>query len=195
MAWAYLVALAAVILLQGVYLQRYNPALLAERAEFAPRQGVETWDLVLSGVARVSLLGILVVSGLDRRFGWTGGLPVGLQLAALLFGLAGGALIVWALVSNRNAAVYARLQEERGHSVATSGPYRFVRHPFYVGVLIYAFSIPLALGSLWALILSVLVATLFIIKTGKEDQMLRSDLDGYQAYADQVRYRLLPGIW
>jgi protein-S-isoprenylcysteine O-methyltransferase Ste14 len=120
---------------------------------------------------------------------------MGVQIVALFFGLLGGALIFWALISNPNAAVYARLQEERGHSVASSGPYRYVRHPFYVGVLIYAFAIPMALGSLYALILSVLVAVLFIVKTAKEDRMLLAELDGYQAYAKRVRYRLLPRIW
>jgi protein-S-isoprenylcysteine O-methyltransferase Ste14 len=195
MAWAYLVALAGVLLIEGSYLYRHNPTLLAERSEFAPRQGVQAWDVVLSGTARLSLLGILLVSGLDRRFDWSGALPLALQITALFFGLLGGALIVWALVSNPNAAVYARLQEERGHAVASSGPYRYVRHPFYVGVLVYAFSIPLALGSLWALLLAGWVALLFIIKTAKEDQMLRTQLNGYQAYAERVRYRLLPGVW
>jgi protein-S-isoprenylcysteine O-methyltransferase Ste14 len=195
LAWAYLGLLAGVLLFLGGYLHRHNPALLAERAEFAPRQGVERWDVILSSVARVSLLGILVVCGLDRRFGWTAPLSLGLQITALAFGLCGGALILWALACNRNAAVYARLQVERGHTVASGGPYRYVRHPFYAGVLVYAASLPPALGSLWALLLSLLVTALFIVKTAKEDQLLCAELDGYQAYAEQVRYRLLPGVW
>lgn len=195
MAWAYLVAFGSVLFLLTGYLHLYNPALLAERAEFTPRQGVQTWDVIVTSVARLGLLGILLFSGLDRRFGWTGDLPLVLKIAALFAGLLGGVLILWAMTCNQNAAIYARLQKERGHAVASGGPYRYVRHPFYVGVLVYAVALPVALGSLWSLVLSGLVAVLFIIKTAKEDRMLLVGLDGYEEYAEQVRYRLLPGVW
>ena len=141
------------------------------------------------------MLAAFVVCGLDQRFGWTGAMPLAVQLLALAIGILGFAIIMWALTSNPFAAVYARIQAERGHAVAMTGPYRFVRHPFYTGVLVYALALPVVLGSLWALILGGLVAIMFIAKTIFEDRKLQAELDGYREYAQHVRYRLLPGVW
>ena len=141
------------------------------------------------------MLAAFVVCGLDQRFGWTRAMPLAVQLLALAFGVMGFGLIMWALASNPFAAVYARIQAERGHAVAMTGPYRFVRHPFYTGVLAYVLALPVALGSLWALILGGLVAIMFIAKTVLEDRKLQAELDGYREYAQHVRYRLLPGVW
>jgi protein-S-isoprenylcysteine O-methyltransferase Ste14 len=76
-----------------------------------------------------------------------------------------------------------------------TGPYRFVRHPFYTGVLMYVLTLPVTLGSLWAFILGAMVVILFIVKTALEDRKLQVELDGYQEFARRVRYRLLPGVW
>ena len=195
MAWVYLGVFSVCLLFNGVYLARRNPELLRERSEIKPRQGVETWDVVLSAIVRIAILAAFVVCGLDQRFGWTGAMPLAVQLLALAFGILGFAIIMWALTSNPFAAVYARIQAERGHAVAMTGPYRFVRHPFYTGVLAYALALPVVLGSLWALILGGLVAIMFIAKTVFEDRKLQAELDGYREYAQHVRYRLLPGVW
>jgi protein-S-isoprenylcysteine O-methyltransferase Ste14 len=88
-----------------------------------------------------------------------------------------------------------RIQSDRGHQVATTGPYRFVRHPMYVGVILSVMSIPLILKSWWALIPAVLIVVLFFIRTELEDRTLKQKLTGYTDYADRVRYRLLPGVW
>jgi protein-S-isoprenylcysteine O-methyltransferase Ste14 len=195
MAWVFVGVFAVVLTAMTVYQELSNPELLEERSEFKPREGVQTWDVVLSVVARVSLLASYVVAGLDVRFGWKPEIPLAVQVAALVLGLLGGGLIVWAMAANRHAAVYARIQKERGHVVATTGPYRFVRHPFYVGVIAFALMIPLALGSVWALVSGGLAILLFVLKTAAEDRMLRTRLPGYAEYAQRVRYRLLPGVW
>jgi protein-S-isoprenylcysteine O-methyltransferase Ste14 len=186
---------AVVLTAMTVYQELGNPELVEERSEFKPRQGVQTWDVILSAVVRVSLLASYVVAGLDVRFGWKPEMPPVIQIVAFAFGLLGAGLIAWAMAANRYAAVYARIQQERGHVVATSGPYRFVRHPFYVGTITFALTIPLALGSPWAIISGGIAALLFIVKTAAEDRMLRAGLPGYAEYAQQVRYRLLPGVW
>jgi protein-S-isoprenylcysteine O-methyltransferase Ste14 len=195
MAWVYVGAFAVGLMALTVYQELGNPELVEERSEFKPREGVQTWDVILSAVVRVSLLGGYVVAGLDVRFGWKPEIPLAVQMAAFALGLLGAGLIAWAMAANRYAAVYARIQQERGHIVATTGPYRFVRHPFYVGVITFALMIPLALGSPWALIPGGLAALLFIVKTAAEDRMLREGLAGYREYAERVRYRLLPGVW
>ena len=195
MAWAYIGAFAVGLMAMTVYQELDNPELVEERAELRPREGVQAWDVILSAVARLSLLASYVVSGLDVRFGWKPEIPLAVQLAAFGLALLGAGLIAWAMVVNRHAVVYARIQQERGHVVATTGPYRFVRHPFYVGTIMFALMIPLTLGSLWALIPGGLAAALFLVKTAAEDRMLRADLPGYAEYAQRTRYRLLPGVW
>lgn len=195
MAWVYVGAFAAAMTVMTVYQELGNPELIEERSEFKPREGVQTWDVILSAVVRVSLLGSYVVAGLDMRFGWKPEIPPAVQIAAFALALLGGSLIAWAMAANRYAVVYARIQQERGHAVATTGPYRFVRHPFYVGTSTFSLMIPLALGSPWALVSGGLAALLFIVKTVAEDRMLREGLSGYREYAGRVRYRLLPGVW
>jgi protein-S-isoprenylcysteine O-methyltransferase Ste14 len=107
----------------------------------------------------------------------------------------GYALVVWATGSNALFSQIVRIQKERGHAVATGGPYRFVRHPSYVGTILVELATPIMLGSWWALIPGALDAILFVIRTSLEDKTLRRELDGYQEYADRVWYRLLPGVW
>jgi protein-S-isoprenylcysteine O-methyltransferase Ste14 len=195
MAWVYVGAFAVVLTAMTVYQELANPALLEERSEFKPREGVQTWDVILSAVVRVSLLASYVVAGLDVRFGWKPDVPLVIQIAAFALGLLAAGLIVWAMAANRHAVVYARIQQERGHSIATTGPYRFVRHPFYVGTIVLSLVIPLALGSPWAHIPGGLAALLFVVKTAAEDRMLMAGLPGYADYAQRTRYRLLPGVW
>jgi protein-S-isoprenylcysteine O-methyltransferase Ste14 len=194
-SWIYLGLMAVCMAISGMYLAKRSQEQLRERMELSPRSGVSGWDVVISGGGRALMLALFVTSGLDRRFGWTAGLPLAARVLAVLAGLAGFCLILWSLSSNPFAVVYARLQEERGHTVVQSGPYRFVRHPFYDGVLLYILALPVLLGSIWALLPAGLVATLFLAKTFLEDRMLLAGLQGYAEYASQVRYRLLPGVW
>ncbi len=195
MAWVYVGAFAIVLVVIVVYQELSNPELLVERSELKPREGVQTWDVILSAVIRLSMLTSYVVAGLNVRFGWKPEPALAVQIVALVVCLLGVSLIVWALAANRYAAVYARIQKERGHTVATTGPYRFIRHPFYVGTITFALAIPVVLGSPWALIPGGFAALLFIVKTAAEDRMLREGLEGYREYAVLVRYRLLPRVW
>jgi len=195
MAWVYVGVFTIMLLFSAIYQELSNPELLEERSELKPREGVQTWDVILSAVVRLSLLASYVISGLDVRFEWQPEIPLAVQVAALVIGLLGACLVFWAVAANRHAAVYARIQKERGHTVTTTGPYRFVRHPFYVGAITFSLAVPLVLGSPWALITGGLAALLFIVKTAMEDRMLREELEGYREYAERVRYRLLPGVW
>jgi len=97
--------------------------------------------------------------------------------------------------ANRFFSAVVRIQEERGHAVASGGPYRFVRHPGYVGMIAQFLVTPLTLGSLWALMPAGIAVGLYVWRTALEDRTLREELAGYQDYAARVRYRLLPGIW
>ncbi len=179
-------ATAAVIL-------RTNPGLLAER--LGPRKGAKRWDTAIMSALGLVQLARYIVAGLDQRHGWTGGAALGAQLAALAVGAAGYALVVWATASNAYFSQIVRLQPERGQVVATGGPYRYVRHPAYAGAIVYELAAGVLLASWGALALGVLAAALLLVRTALEDQALLADLAGYVDYAQEVRHRLLPGVW
>jgi protein-S-isoprenylcysteine O-methyltransferase Ste14 len=137
-----------------------------------------------------------IVAGLDVRNGWSGGFPAGAQIAALVICFLGyDALFIWAITSNKFFTQVVRLQPERGQVVVTGGPYRWVRHPGYIGVIFYELAVCILLGSWWAFIASGVSVTLIVIRTALEDRLLQAKLPGYAEYAQRVRYRLLPGIW
>ncbi|MCL4859126.1 MAG: isoprenylcysteine carboxylmethyltransferase family protein [Caldilineaceae bacterium] len=177
----------------AVLLLRHSPETVAERAS---AQGMKGWDKWVGGAWAVTyFVMLLVVAGLDQRFGWTGLLPIAYHSAGVMvFGL-GFALFSWAMITNAYFAAIVRIQTERGHTVCTSGPYRFVRHPGYVGAILQTLSAPLLLGSLWALLPGGLAVLLMVVRTALEDRTLHEELAGYATYAQRVRYRLLPGLW
>ena len=169
------------------------PELLVERA--TRQKSVKSWDARLMSV--IGLLAVVkyVVAGLDLRYAWTAGLPLATHWAALMIGLAAFALLTWSMAANAFFSMIVRIQDDRQHAVADTGPYRIIRHPGYVGSIIFELASPILLGSLWALIPGVIAALLFIIRTSMEDRTLHEELPGYVEFARRTRYRLLPGVW
>ncbi len=170
-----------------------NPELIAER--IGPKKGAKTWDTVLLSIIGLVTIARCIVAGLDQRFGWTIGISLPLQIVTLAVAVLGYALVVWATAANPFFSQVVRIQKERGHTVATGGPYRFVRHPGYVGTILFELAVPVMLGSWWALIPGSLSALLSVVRTVLEDKTLLDELDGYREYAERTRYRLLPGVW
>lgn len=192
-AWATLAVMAAWSLATAIIIIRFNPDLLAER--MGPRRGAKRWDIVIMSTLGLTQLARYIVAGLDQRYGWTGGMPLAVQLGALLISILGYALVIWATASNAFFSQIVRIQAERNHTVATGGPYRYMRHPAYLGALAFELAVPILLASWWAFMISLLNVVLLIIRTALEDRTLQAELTGYPDYARQVRYRLLPGIW
>jgi protein-S-isoprenylcysteine O-methyltransferase Ste14 len=189
-AWAYLGASLVILVINVIVV----PAeLIAERGQ--PRENVKRWDRVLTSVAGLPTLGIPIVAGLDERFGWSPPVALVVHLLGLAVFVLGQGLFTWAMASNKYFSTLVRIQMDRHHTVATGGPYRYVRHPGYTGYSVFSFGTSLALGSLWALIPAGLVACLLVVRTALEDRTLQEELAGYREYARRVRYRLLPGIW
>jgi protein-S-isoprenylcysteine O-methyltransferase Ste14 len=176
-----------------VVILRNHPALLAER--LGPRKGAKPWDTAIMGVVGIATLARSILAGLDQRHGWTGPFPAAAQIAALLVSVAAYALVVWATACNAHFAQIVHVQPELGQVVATDGPYRSVRHPAYVGSILFELAAPILLGSLWALIPGGLNAILFVVRTALEDRALQAELPGYADYARETRFRLVPGIW
>ncbi|MBK6429181.1 isoprenylcysteine carboxylmethyltransferase family protein [Candidatus Amarolinea dominans] len=191
--WAALAVMAAWIAAMAITLIRLNPGLLAER--LGPRKGAKPWDTVIMSLLGLIQLARYIIAGLDQRYDWTGGLPAAAQLAALALCVLGYALVVWATASNAFFSQIVRIQSERGHTVVRGGPYRYVRHPAYIGAILFELAVPVLLASWPALIISGLSVLLLILRTALEDRTLQVELIGYAGYARQVRYRLLPGIW
>jgi protein-S-isoprenylcysteine O-methyltransferase Ste14 len=145
------------------------------------------------------LLPLLVhwcIAGLDvGRFHWSDSVAPALQLGALaIFAFAMG-LMIWAMRVNRFFSSVIRLQEDRGHKLVTDGPYRWVRHPGYTAGILLCLSSGIALGSWLSALPAVACIPLLLRRTVAEDRFLKENLKGYSAYADAVRYRLVPGIW
>lgn len=129
------------------------------------------------------------------RFHWSDSVPFPLQLLGLIGFSVFGGLTIWSVVVNRFFSPVVRLQEDRGHHLITLGPYKFVRHPGYLGMVISVPASALALGSWWAMIPAIGYALVIFRRAAIEDQFLRHNLDGYTTYAEAVRYRILPGLW
>jgi protein-S-isoprenylcysteine O-methyltransferase Ste14 len=189
-AWALLAVNVLILTINFLVLPK---EVIEERGR--KKKNVKKWDRVLSTVAIVPLFGIYVVAGLDYRFYWSPEYGDAIHLAGLLVYFLSSLFFTWAMVNNRYFSTMVRLQPERGHTVASGGPYRFVRHPGYLGFCITFIATPLSLGSLWGLAVSAVAVALFVTRTALEDRTLQEELEGYADYAKRVKYRLLPGVW
>jgi protein-S-isoprenylcysteine O-methyltransferase Ste14 len=194
MAWIFLIAFVAGLFVTSQMLGPNREDLSEERHNVP--EGAKSWDKILSNsFSYLTLFITLPVAGLDRRFGWSTEIDLTIQIIALFIALGGYGLIIWAMVSNRFFSRIVRIQKDRGHAVITSGPYRYVRHPGYVGMLLFALMTPLTLDSLWALTSGGLAALITLLRTALEDTTLQKELEGYEEYSKQVRFRLIPGVW
>jgi len=192
-AWVYIAVGITILTINALVILPTDPELAAERSRIA--ENTKGWDRVAVVLIFISGAGVFLVAGLDERFGWPPQVATAIHIVALVAVILAQAVFIWAMASNKFFAATVRIQEERGHAVASSGPYRFVRHPGYAANIVTMFAVSLLLGSLWALIPAALYALAFIIRTALEDKTLEIELAGYKDYAQQTRYRLLPGVW
>jgi protein-S-isoprenylcysteine O-methyltransferase Ste14 len=193
MAWIYLGLLMVGTMSNMLLLMRNNPDLLIERSQI--KKGAKVWDQVLARLVGLGQSVMLIVAGLDKRFGWSPQIPLALQITALVVAIAGYLLSNWSMMSNRFFSAVVRIQKDRNHTVISAGPYRFIRHPGYAGGIIFFLTTPLILSSLWTFVPAGLTMCITVVRTFLEDKTLQNELDGYGDYTKQVRYRLLPGVW
>ncbi len=191
--WTVSILYLATLIVTALILLKKDPALYAERAQEG--ENTPTWDRILARVVAGGPLLISLVAGLDIRYGEPPYLFRLLLPAGAFLTILGVAFTLWAMVSNPFFSGTVRIQTERGHTVASGGPYRWVRHPGYVGMAIWSLATPMVLGSLWSWIPSLIVLVALIVRTALEDRTLLQKLPGYLDYAERVRYRLIPGIW
>lgn len=171
-----------------------QPDLLVERSKVQP--GTKPWDKLL-----VLLLALVVplltwsIAALDHRFSWTGRELFATSAVGFILIALGIQLMHWAMSENRFFAATVRIQTDRSQTVVSRGPYAYVRHPGYAGMLGLTIGTPLALGSRWALLPAALGVVTLIIRTVLEDGALQTELPGYIDYTRRVRSRLVPHVW
>lgn len=193
-AWIFLAIFNGCGLAIGIWLLKTNPGLLAERMKSpfsADQRPRDRWVII----AMELLLCIwLVFIGLDARFDWSHVPPWAEAIGAALIA---AAFYGWVgvLRANSFASVTVRLQQERGQTVISTGPYAIVRHPMYAYAVLLLVGMPLLLGSLWGLLGAPLIMSLMAVRASGEEALLMDGLAGYREYAEKVRFRLLPGVW
>lgn len=194
-AWIFLLLYFLFVAALVIWLKKNDPELLKERMTAKKKKNVKGWDRAIIFAYTLLVPALIVLAGLDAvRFRWSK-VPLAIKVLGFIGFVPVLILVFWTINENSYLSEMVRIQEERGHQVCTTGPYRYVRHPMYVGVIIFLFCLPLCLGSLYALIPASLSVILFILRTALEDKTLQQELSGYKEYTEKVRYRLIPGMW
>ncbi len=187
--WGYI---AVPVIAAAVITGHVDRDLMKERL----RPGAGGIDRYLRIVLIPFWLAHLVIAGLDvGRFHWSDHVPLALQTVGLTLFAASYALAAWAISVNRFYSSVIRIQADRGHVLVTDGPYAYIRHPGYAGILIALPAGVVALGSWWSLAPLIPLWLLVLRRTIIEDRFLYQHLDGYPEYAVRVRYRLFPCVW
>ncbi|HVV41709.1 MAG TPA: isoprenylcysteine carboxylmethyltransferase family protein [Nitrobacter sp.] len=190
--WAFVAVFIVSTTLIGLYLALANPTLLERRLKVGPAAETRPVQKIIITVSFTVFCLMLVVSVLDHRFGWSH-VPTWLSVV-------GNVLVAFGLmmdlrVFRENSYGASTIEKTEGQKVIATGPYAVVRHPMYLGVLIMALGTPLALGSWWGIVLAIATVPILVLRILDEERMLCDELEGYEAYARDVRYRLLPGLW
>jgi len=195
-AWVYSLLIVVAGFGGRVWAEQRHPGLMAERQNTESIQGAKAWDKILAPLMALSIsYPLVIVAGLDHRYGWSSEFPVWVIVLGFILISLGYVFASWAFAENRFFSSVVRIQTERGHVVCDSGPYRVVRHPGYAGNIPPLLGIALALSSIWTLIPAAVALVIAVIRTAKEDRTLQEELPGYRDYAQRVRYRLIPGIY
>ena len=188
-AWAYCAILLLPMTVFVARMARHDPEFIARRSKYREKDRTQrkilSWGLPF-------FLAMIVVPGLDRRFGWSEP-PLVVVVAAMATTLAGYLGILRVFVENRWAG--RTVETYPGQQVISTGPYAIVRHPMYAMSVALYLATPVALGSWWAVLPALAFIPVFVLRIGDEEQVLVRDLPGYDEYRRKVRWRLVPLIW
>ena len=192
--WTYLGEVLALSSATTVGLMLNDRALLEARLSSPFKRNQRPRDLVIMMVFFALYVGWFVLIGLDHRFQWSGTpLPVQI-LGAVLIGV--GMMLVWETFrANTFATTQVRVQTERAQTVVDSGPYHYIRHPMYAGMVLFVIGTALMLGSLWGLAATPLLFVMLAMRILGEEKVLKQDLAGYTEYMTKTPWRIVPGVW
>ncbi len=192
--WIFMALFFSFVVAITLWLFKYNPGLLQERMRVS-KADQKAWDKVFFAVLQVVFIAWLLLMPLDAvRFHWSE-IPVWLQIVGAILLI--GSFILFFLTFRENSFLspMVRMQRERGQTVVSSGPYHYVRHPMYAAMLLFIPGTTLLMGSWYGLILGVILVVMIARRALGEEQMLREELEGYDTYMTQVRYRFIPAVW
>ncbi|OBG47489.1 hypothetical protein A5672_06995 [Mycobacterium alsense] len=190
--WAFAATFTAATTVPSIYLLRTNPEALQRRMRGGPLAESRPVQKVVITSAFVTLFASVVFSAVDHRMGWS---SVPAWVSVLGDGLVATGLGVAMLVVIQNGYAAATVTVESGQTLTSTGLYRHVRHPMYVGNMILMPGIPLALGSYWGLLFLVPGVVVHVLRIRDEERLLAQELPGYREYMQRVRYRLVPYVW
>ncbi|MFN8419506.1 MAG: isoprenylcysteine carboxylmethyltransferase family protein [Anaerolineae bacterium] len=197
-AWVYSAATLIGWLALSAVLVIENPGLLNDRGKRTKDMlGTKRWDWIILSIYSLLLFLTPIVAGLDYRNGWSDQSAASgvVNIIGILMQLLSFVPLTWAMAVNKSFQAMVQIKTDGAQPVTATGPYRLVRHPGYMGVILQFIALPLALTTWAAGIPALLGIVLFIIRTKLEDDALRSELPGYVEFAERTRYRLLPGLW
>lgn len=193
--WAYLVLVFGFAIALTVWLLRFNPDLLAERLSGIGKPDQKSWDKVFLALLGIVFFAWLVLMPLDAmRFRWSH-VPPWVQWIGALVLCASFYIFYLTFRENTYLSPAVRIQKERGQTVISTGPYRYVRHPLYAGFILFALGTTLLLGSGYGVIGALILIVMIAWRAVQEERVLRAELPGYSDYMSRVRYRLLPYVW
>lgn len=193
--WAFIAIFFSFAVAIVLWLARKEPELLAERISSPMQSGQPLWDKVFVVAVMVLFVAWLILMPMDAvRFGWSD-VPDWLQILGALGVVLSFYIMFLTFRENAFLAVVVKVQEERGQSVVSTGPYRYIRHPMYASTFLFFPGSALLLGSWWGLLLCVALLGLLVWRIPLEERMLENGLAGYDEYARKVRYRLIPRVW
>ena len=193
--WVFLVLFFGFTVALSRWLFRHNPGLLTERMTGIGKPDQPAWDRVFFVVMEVFFLAWLVLMPLDAvRFRWSQ-MPGWLQAVGAVLLLGSFYLFFLTFRENPYLSPAIRVQTERGQTVTSTGPYRYVRHPMYGTVIIFIVGTTLLLGSWYGLLLGLIIVVGIAFRALQEERVLRAELPGYNAYMARVKYRLIPHVW
>jgi protein-S-isoprenylcysteine O-methyltransferase Ste14 len=188
MMWAYLEVFAVMGLASALAI---SPELAAERSHPVTK-GIDPGVPPLASVLFVATVAIGAFDGSRLHYSE---IPAILRFVALAVLILAGAFQVWVMAVNPFFSTALRLQNERGHRLINHGPYRFIRHPGYLAMLLFVLGTALALGSTLALVPASIYGAIILARIAREDRFLIRNLKGYDDYIRRVRFRLVPGLW
>ena len=191
-AWLFWMVFTAAQLTITLYFLRTDPHLIENRLKAGPRAESRPAQKLILFFAVILSLALVILPGLDHRFGWSV-VPVPLVLLGDLGVVAGMSITFFVFRANTHAAATVKVEENQ--QVISTGLYGIVRHPMYFGALVLFIATPLALGSFWTLLFVPLLFAVLVLRLLDEERFLRANLPGYTAYCQKVRFHLIPFLW
>jgi protein-S-isoprenylcysteine O-methyltransferase Ste14 len=193
-AWIYIIGSLALVLVSSLLLHRNAPAIAAERSGAPFQQDQTIHDKIVLLIMIMTHVCLMIVAGIDRRLGWSD-VPGWMRIIGAAFIAITYYTTYRVALENEFAAPVVKIQKSRGHKVIDTGPYQYVRHPMYTGLVFRSIGTPLLLGSWWGLCPASMLIILMVIRILFEERTLRTGLEGYNRYIERVPYRLVPLVW